>query len=224
MMTPTAFANLAAFEYADVLWAGLLMTLQVSLIGMAGSVVVGLTGAAAITLRVPILSQAIRMYVEIIRNTPLLVQVFFLFFVAPPLGLTLSAYAVGCIALIAWGGAYNVENFRAGLDAVGPRYQEGARALGFSQFRTFVHVTAPIGVRLSIPGLTNTLISVLKNSALMLGIGLAELTFVVQKLSADTFRTVELYVVLGVVYLVLVLLLSSFMHLIGRRYTLAGGV
>jgi polar amino acid transport system permease protein len=191
---------------------------------MVGSVVVGLAGAAAIVLRVPVLRPLVRGYVELVRNTPLLVQVFFLFFVAPSLGVTLSPFAVGCAALAAWGGAYNVENVRAGLEAVGPRYLEGAQALGFSRWQTFRHVTAPIGVRLAIPGLTNTLISVLKNSALMVGIGLAEFTFVVQKLSAETFRTTELFIVLGAVYLMLVLALSTIMHLIGRRYSLPGGV
>ncbi|WP_226967381.1 amino acid ABC transporter permease [Streptomyces phaeolivaceus] len=223
-MTPAAFGDLAAVKYADVLWSGLLMTLQISAIGMIGSLAVGLAGATAIILRVPVLRHAVRIYVEVIRNTPLLVQVFFLFFAAPSMGLTLSPYEVGCISLVAWGGAYNVENFRAGLTSVGPRYHEGARALGFSEWRTFLHVTAPIGIRLAAPGLTNTLISVLKNSALMLGIGLAELTFVAQKLSADTFRTVELYVVLGVIYLALVLLLTWLMHMTSRRFTLQGGV
>lgn len=224
MASFAASAEIAAVEYADVLWAGLLMTLQISAIGIVGSVVVGLAGATAVELRVPVIRQAVRIYVEFIRNTPLLVQVFFLFFVAPTLGVTLSAFTVGCTSLVLWGGAYNVENFRAGLAAVGPQYLEGARALGFSQRRTFFNVTVPIGVRLSMPGVTNTLISVLKNSALMLGIGLAELTFVVQRLSAETFRTVELFVVLGIVYLVLVLILSSTMHLLGRRYALKAGV
>jgi His/Glu/Gln/Arg/opine family amino acid ABC transporter permease subunit len=224
MTTFFAAPDIAAVTYADVLWAGLLMTLEISAIGIVGSVVVGLAGAAVGELRVPGVAQAVRVYVEVIRNTPLLVQIFFLFFVAPTLGLTLSAFAVGCISLVVWGGAYNVENFRAGLAAVGARYLEGARALGFSQRRTFFNVTVPIGVRLSLPGLTNTLISVLKNSALMLGIGLAELTFVVQKLSAETFRTVELFIVLGVVYLVLVLILSSGMHLLSRHYALGAGV
>ncbi len=224
MTTLFAATDIAAIKYADVLWAGLLMTLQISAIGIIGSVVVGLAGAAMGELRVPVIRQAVRVYVEVIRNTPLLVQVFFLFFVAPTLGVTLSAFAVGCIALIVWGGAYNVENFRAGLAAVGTRYLEGARALGFSKRRAFLHITVPIGIRLSLPGLTNTLISVLKNSALMLGIGLAELTFVVQRLSAETFRTVELFIVLGAVYLVLVLILGSIMHLLSRRYALGAGV
>lgn len=223
-MSARFVAGLAAIEYADVLWAGLLMTLKISSIGIVGSIVVGLFGATAVELKVPVLRQVVRSYVEFVRNTPLLVQVFFLFFVAPALGLTLSAFAVGCISLIAWGGAYNVENFRAGLQAVGPRYLEGARALGFSRRQAFTNVTIPIGVRLSIPGLTNTLISVLKNSALMVGIGLAELTFVVQRLSAETFRTIELFIVLGGVYLILVVVLSSAMHLVGRRYALGAGV
>ncbi|MEA5456305.1 ABC transporter permease subunit [Sinomonas sp. JGH33] len=113
---------------------------------------------------------------------------------------------------------------RAGLGSVSPRYMEGARALGFSHARAFINVSVPIGLRLSLPGLTNTMISVVKNSALLLSIGLAELTFVVQRLSAETFRTVELFVVLGAVYLALVLALSSVMHMISRRYALGAGV
>lgn len=224
MTISTGVHELAVVDYRSALWAGLLLTLQVSVIGMIGSIVVGLAGAAAVTLRVPVLRQLTRIYVEFIRNTPLLVQIFFLFYVLPTLGLTLSAYTVGWISLIIWGGAFNVENFRAGLGAVGSGYQEAARALGFSNWRTFTNVTAPIGLRLSIPGLTNTLISVLKNSALMLGIGLAELTSVVQRLSAETFRTVELYVTLGVIYLLLVLLMSIGLHFISRHYGLGAGV
>jgi His/Glu/Gln/Arg/opine family amino acid ABC transporter permease subunit len=213
-----------AIEHTDVLWNGLLMTLAVSAIGILGSVFVGLAGAAAIDLHVPVLRPLVRIYVEAVRNTPLLVQIFALFFVLPTLGVTLSPFVVGCIALIAWGGAYNVENFRAGLAAVAPRYLEGARALGFSRGRAFLSVTLPVGLRLSLPGLTNTTISVLKNSALLLGIGLAELTFVAQRLSAETFRTVELFVVLGVIYLGLVLALGGAMHQVSRRYALGAGV
>lgn len=224
MMSASIVGNLAAVEYADVLWAGLLMTLKVSAISIVGSLLVGLAGAAIGELRIPVLRQIVRVYVEVIRNTPLLVQIFALFFVLPSLGVTLSPFMVGCLALVAWGGAYNVENFRAGLGSVSPRYVEGARALGFSHARAFVNVTVPIGMRLSLPGLTNTMISVLKNSALLSGIGLAELTFVVQRLSANTFRTIELFVVLGVVYLALVLLLSLAMHLISRHYALEAGV
>lgn len=213
-----------ASDFAGALWDGLLMTLAVSGLGIVGSVAVGLLGAAAVELRVPVLRPLVRVYVEAIRNTPLLVQIFALFFVLPELGVTLSPFTVGALALIAWGGAYNVENFRAGLGAVAPRYLEGARALGFSRGRAFLSVTVPVGVRLALPGLTNTMISVLKNSALLLGIGLAELTFVAQRLSAETFRTVELFVVLGAVYLLLVLLLGGAMHRIGRRYALGAGV
>lgn len=212
------------FDFWEPLLRGLIMTLTISVVGIIGSIIVGTVGASLIALRVPVAAQLVRVYVEIIRNTPLLVQVFFLFFVLPSLGLTLSAFAVGCVSLVAWGGAYNVENFRAGFNAVGSGYREGARALGFSRFRTFQHVEAPIGIRLAIPGLTNTLISVLKNSALMLGISLAELTFVVQRLSAETFRTIELYIVLGAVYLLLVFALSGIMHAVDRRFALKAGV
>lgn len=222
-MTLVSLSDFAAVEYSDVLWHGLVMTLKVSAISIIGSLAVGLVGAAIGELRVPVFRQLVRVYVEAIRNTPLLVQIFALFFVLPTMGVTLGPFTVGCVALVAWGGAYNVENFRAGLASVSPRYLEGARALGFSHTGAFLQVTVPIGVRLSLPGLTNTMISVVKNTALLVGIGLAELTFVVQKLSAETFRTVELFIVLGLVYLALVLTLSGLMHLVNRRYTLGAG-
>ena len=110
MTSTTALRDLAVIEYADVLWAGFVMTIKISAVGIIGSLVVGLTGAAIGELRIPVLRQAVRIYVEAIRNTPLLVQVFTLFFVLPTLGITLSPFVVGCIALVAWGGAYNVEN------------------------------------------------------------------------------------------------------------------
>ena len=210
--------------YARALAVGVVNTLRVSALAMTIATVLGVGIAVARLSRHRAVAMVAGAVVEAIRNTPLLVQVFTLFFVLPTLGITLSPFVVGCIALVAWGGAYNVENFRAGLGAVAHRYLEGAWALGFSRTRTFLSITVPIGARLSLPGLTNTMISILKNSALMLGIGLAELTFTVQKLSAETFRTVELFVVLGIVYLALVLVLSSVMHLIGRRYALGAGV
>lgn len=223
-MTASIFTDSAVLSHIPELWNGLLMTLEISIIGMLGSIIVGILGASIVALRIPILRYVVYGYVEFIRGTPLLVQIFFLFFALPQLGVTLDGYTVGCVSLIVWGGAYNVENFRAGFTAVDGKYHEGAQALGFSNFGTFTSVSLPIGIRLAIPGLTNTLISVLKNSALMLGIGFMELTNTTQNIAAETFKVIELFIFLGIVYLVLVLLLSSGLQLISSKFVLKAGV
>lgn len=217
-------SNSAVLSHSTELWNGFLLTLQISIIGMAGAVAIGILGAAAITLRLPVLRQVTYGFVELFRGTPLLVQIFVLFYALPQLGVTLGGYTVGCLSLALWGGAYNVENFRSGFNSVDGKYHEGAHALGFSKLGTFMNVSMPVGLRLAIPGLTNTSISVLKNSALMLGIGLMELTNTTQKLAAETFQTVELFVFLGIIYLLLVFILSGALRLISRKFALKAGV
>lgn len=216
--------NSAVLANGSQIWNGFLTTLQISAIAMIGSVIVGIIGASILTLRVPVLRQLVYGYVEFIRGTPLLVQIFFLFFALPELGVTLNGYTVACVSLILWGGAYNVENFRAGFSAVDGKYHEGAQALGFSDIATFTNIALPIGLRLALPGLTNTLISVLKNSGLMLGIGFMELTATTQKIAAESFKVIELFIFLGIVYLVLVLILSNGLRLVSRRFALKAGV
>lgn len=223
-MDGSFFSDSAVLTNGPELWNGFLLTLQFSVIGMIGSIVVGIVGASILALHVPVLRQITYAYVEFIRGTPLLVQIFFLFFALPELGVTLDGYAVACLSLIIWGGAYNVENFRAGFSSVDGKYHEGAAALGFSDLGSFANIALPIGVRLALPGLTNTLISVLKNSGLMLGIGVMELTATTQKIAAETFRVIELFIFLGVVYLVVVLILSRGLRLVSQKFALKAGV
>ena len=117
-------------ENGDELLAGLWRTLQVSLIAIAGAFVIGLVLGAARAHRIPVVSQIAAVYVEVIRNTPILVQIFFLFFGLPQLGIRLDAFTVALGSrVMVWGGAFNTENFRAGFEAVPlPLPRGGARA------------------------------------------------------------------------------------------------
>lgn len=211
----------------DVVWAnlpalleGLQLTLLISAIGIAGSLLVGICGAAARSQRVPIVSQLFVGWVELIRNTPHLVQIFFLYFALPGLGLLLSGFTVSVISLILWGAAYNVENLRAGFDAVSARYVDAARSLGLGRVQTLYYIIIPNGVRIALPSVTNTCISTVKGSSLMVVIGLPELTQRSTSLVALTFRVYEIFAVTGAMYLVLVWALSAVMHSIERRLTL----
>jgi polar amino acid transport system permease protein len=187
---------------------GLAVTIAVSAISIVLSVVIGLAGAACRLMRVPVLAQAFAAYVEFIRNTPLLVQLFFIFYGLPAIGLKLSLFWSGVACLTLWAGAFQVENIRGGLAMVGKGLREAAEALGLRPWLYVRLVAVPIAIRVSLPAMLNTSISLLKNSAYLQAIGLAELTFVAVDRIAMDFRTIEMFTALCGIYLALVLGLS----------------
>ena len=187
---------------------GLVNTLKVAAIAIAGSFVIRLVLGAAPAHRIPVVSQLTAVYVEVIRCTPILVQIFLIFYGLPQIGITWDAFTVACVSVMLWGGAFNSENFRAGFEAVPYRYREAGYALGFSRRATFLNVTLPIGGRISLPSSINTYISVLKNTSLVLVIGYPELTTTATNIANLTLETLEALTVLAVVYLTLVWILS----------------
>lgn len=190
------------------LMRGLVMTVQVSALAIVLSLVVGLLGAAVRVLQVPVLDKVVVGYVEFIRNTPLLAQLFFIFYGLPGIGLRLSLFWSGVLSLTVWAGAYQIENIRGGLETVGKGLREAAFSLGLSPWRFFRLVAAPLAIRVGLPSMLNTAISLLKNSSYLQAIGLAELTYVaIDRISMD-FRTIEMFAAICVIYLALVLMLS----------------
>jgi polar amino acid transport system permease protein len=174
---------------------------------------------------VPVVSQLAVVYVEVIRNTPILVQIFFLYYgltqgIGPWPGVRLEAFTVAWLSVTIWGGAFNTENFRAGFEAVPSRYREAGYALGFSRLATFVNVTLPIGGRIALPSSINTYISVVKNTSLMYVISYPELTTTVLQIQALTLETVEAFTVLAATYLILVWTMSALIRLLEAHLAL----
>jgi His/Glu/Gln/Arg/opine family amino acid ABC transporter permease subunit len=207
-------------ENHELLRDGLIETLKISAIAIAGSLVIGAVLGAARAHRIPVISQLAAIYVEVIRNTPILVQIFMLFFALPQVGITLEPFTVAWLSVLVWGAAFNTENFRAGFEAVPYRYREAAFALGFGRIKTFVNVTLPIGGRIALPSSINTYIAVLKNTALLFVISYPELTKTASDINAATLQTLETFFVLGVVYLTLVWTLSGLIRLLESRLAL----
>ena len=195
-------------------------TLEITAIAVIGAFFIGLALGAARAHRVPVLSQLAAVYVEVIRNTPFLVQIFMLFYGLPQLGIVLEPFTVAWLSVMIWGGAFNTENFRAGFEAVPYRYREAGLALGFSRIGTFLNFTLPIGGRIALPSSINTYVSVLKNTSLMYVIGYQELTTTATQISALTLQTVESYTVIAVIYLMLVWGLSALIRLLESRLAL----
>jgi His/Glu/Gln/Arg/opine family amino acid ABC transporter permease subunit len=202
------------------LLAGLGRTLEVSAIAIVGAFLIGALLGAARAHRIPVVSQLAAVYVEVIRNTPILVQIFMLYFGLPQIGIRLDAFTVAWLAVMIWGGAFNTENFRAGFEAVPGRYREAGLALGFSRIATFLNVTLPIGGRIALPSSINTYIGVLKNTALLYVISYPELTTTALQINALTLETLETFTVLGVVYLALVWTLSALIRLLESHLAL----
>ena len=195
-------------------------TLKVSAVAIAGAFLIGSVLGAARAHRIPVVSPIAAVYVEVIRNTPILVQIFMIFFALPQVGIRLDAFTVAWLSVTIWGGAFNTENFRAGFEAVPHRYREAASALGFGRLGTFLNVTLPIGGRISLPSSINTYISVVKNTSLMYVIGYSELTTTAINISSLTLETLEALTVLGIVYLTLVWSLSAVIRMIESRLAL----
>jgi His/Glu/Gln/Arg/opine family amino acid ABC transporter permease subunit len=207
-------------ENSAELAEGLRNTLKVSAIAVAGAFVIGLVLGAARAHRVPVISQLAAVYVEVIRNTPILVQIFMLYYALPQFGIRLDAFTVAWLSVTIWGGAFNTENFRAGFEAVPVRYREAGAALGFRGVSTFLNVTLPIGGRIALPSSINTYISVVKNTSLMYVIAYPELTTVALQINALTLETTETFTVLAVTYLAIVWSLSALIRLLESHLAL----
>lgn len=113
-------------------------------------------------LSVPVIDKLVIGYVEFIRNTPLLAQLFFIFYGLPGIGIRLSLFWSGVLSLTVWAGAYQIENIRGGLETVGKGLREAAFSLGLTPWRFFRLVAAPLAIRVSLPAMLNTSISLLK--------------------------------------------------------------
>jgi polar amino acid transport system permease protein/polar amino acid transport system substrate-binding protein len=196
---------------------GAALTVGISCLAMLGALVVGLAFALASQLRWRIVRGAVTAYVEIFRNTPLLIQIFLIYFGLPLVLLRLPAFASGLLALTLYGAAYNCEVFRAGLEAVSRGQHEAARSTGLTPWQEARYVIVPQALRISFPALGNNLVSLVKNSSLVSVIGMVELMFVANDISFNNFRSFEVYGAAVVYYMLLVLGLSRLLAFLERR-------
>jgi His/Glu/Gln/Arg/opine family amino acid ABC transporter permease subunit len=205
------------FNNIPFLLIGLKMTLLTSSISLVLSLLIGMTGALIRNMNIPIISPIVIGFVEFMRNTPLLVQIIFIYFGLPSIGITLSGPITGIVALSLWGGAYAIENFRGGLLSVSKQLEEAGYSLGMNTYHIYRYIIIPIGFRVSFPSFSNTAMSVLRNSSLLSSIGVMELTFQAFDKIAVSFKVLEMFIAIGVIYLLLVWILSILFNLIEQK-------
>jgi polar amino acid transport system permease protein len=208
------------WDYRHEFWDGFKHTMKAGVLGIVLAYLIGLILGAVRAHRIPVLSQLAVIYVEVIRNTPILVQIFLLYYGLPQYGVILEPFTAAWLSITIWGGAFMTENFRAGFEAVPARLREAGFALGFGPVKEFLNVTLPIGGRIALPSTINTAISVLKNTSLLLIIGYPELTYVANNIQSNTFLVFEAFTVLAIYYLAIVWALSALIRFLERRLAL----
>ena len=205
-------------RYAPFFVNGALMTLFICAIGIALSLVVGLICAGIELARIPVARQLVRVYIEISRNTPLLVQLYFLFFGLPKLGVVWSAETCAIVGLGFLGGSYMAEAMRAGLEAVPEVQRETAYVLGLSPWQSIVRVVLPQAVSSAIPGVVANVIFLIKESSVVSAIALADVMYMAKDLIGMYYSTYESLFMLVVSYLVILLPISLFGFWLERRF------
>lgn len=195
---------------------GLQITLQISGFSLVFAFIIGLVTALLRLSASPIGRGISRLYLEISRNTPLLIQIFFIYFVLGPV-LGTNRFSSAVLALSFFEGAYASEIFRSGILSVGRGQHEAAASLGLSTFDTYRFIILPQAIKNVLPPLVSQAISLIKDSALVSTIAIYDLTMQAQALVAETYLTFEIWFTVALLYLIINILLSVVVSLLERR-------
>jgi len=212
------FNFVALLPFWEQFLHGCLLTLWLSTLSVVIGLALGLVGVLGKRSKVAAFRIAANTYIEVIRNTPFLVQVLFIFFGLPTLGLSLQPWTAAVLSLSMNLGAFSAEIIRGGIDAI-PRGQfEAGAALGLSPFQTFRHVVLTPALRTIFPALSGQFVLLLLTTSITSSISAEELTSVAQSVDSLTFRSFEVYVVAALLYLVMSMIFSTIFKLVDRVY------
>ena len=197
---------------------GLVVTIEVTFVAFIIAAVVGLLMALGRRSANPWIAQTVGLFIEFIRSTPLLVQLFVFFYILPRYGLRMPAFIVGTIALGVHYGTYTSEIYRAGIDAIDRGQWEAAKALNFSPVRTWVGIVLPQAIPRMIPALGNYLVAMFKESAQLSAITVVELTLTARTIGTQSFRFLEPFTMAGVLYFLISYPSSLVVQRLEKRY------
>jgi polar amino acid transport system permease protein len=218
------FDLLATFDYTDMLIKGVTTTTELIAIGGVLGLALGIFGAWARTQGPRWLRLPVSAYVELIRNTPFLIQLFFIFFGLPGVGIQISEIQAAILAMVINLGAYNTEIIRAGVAAVARGQIEAALSLSMTRMQVFRYIILRPALQKIWPALSSQIVIVMLGSAVCSQIAVEELSFAANFIQGRNFRAFEAYFVATVIYLVLAILLRQLLRLIGRRFVYARNV
>ena len=193
------------------------LTLELAAYGIVLSLAVGLAAAVCMAYRLPVLDRLSRGYVELSRNTPLLIQLFFLYYGLPKIGIKIDGFTCGVIALVFLGGGYMAEALRAGLLAVPKGQTEAAKAIGLGNVQIFRYVVLPQAWAVSLPAIAANVLFLIKEISVIGAVSVAELMFVTKDIIGMDYKTNEALFLLFVSYLIILLPVSVWARYAERK-------
>lgn len=182
-----------------------LLTLRIGLTGVVFSIITGLLCAVIRYWKIPVAKEIVKAYTELSRNTPLLIQLFFLYFAFPRMGIKLSSEQCGIIGLTFLGGSYMAETFRSSLETVGRIQLESGRCIGLSEFQIVRYVILPQAVSVSVPGVCANIMFLIKETSMFSAVALADLMYVAKDLIGLYYKTEEALLLLVIAYFIILL-------------------
>jgi polar amino acid transport system permease protein len=208
----------ALLPYWRVLLDGLIFTIVLTLVSTVAGVGVGTAGASARTFGPAWLGRVVIVYVELIRNTPFIVQLFFIFFGLPALGLKLNETTAAFLAMTVNLGAYSTEIIRAGIEAVPKGHLEAGVSLAMSKWEVLRHIVLKQAFRKIYPALSSQIIIVMLGSAVVSQISAQDLTYAANFVASRNFRNFEVYILAAVIYLLLAIAMRALLRGLGRVF------
>jgi len=208
-----------AWEIMPTLWQGLIVTIQATILGTIVAMIVGMVFAILRRSENRLIGRTTGFFVEFIRGTPLLVQLYFLFYILPDAGILLSPLVAGVIGLGLHYGTYMAEVYRTGIDNISRGQWEAAKAVNLSKRQTWVHVIIPQAVPPMIPALANYFIAMFKETPLLSAITVVELMNQARSVANFNYRYVEPMTMVGVFFLVISIPAVIFLRKLERRYS-----
>ncbi len=208
-------------SYLPLYTEAFFLTIKIGWIGILIALSIGILGAFILHFNIPVLSIIVKVYVELFRNTPLLVQLFFIYFGLPKLGIVISVETCGAVGLGLLGGSYMTEAFRSGLEAVPVSQTESAQSLGFSKGQIFRCIILPQAFSISVPAVLANVIFLLKETSVFSAISLMDLMFTAKDLIGLYYNTTECLFLLVVFYIVMLLPVSYLGSFIEKKVRFA---
>jgi len=203
--------------YIGDLALGAQLTALACALALAGALVLGIVVALMRTAAMPLARRVASVYVDVFRNVPFIVQLFFLFYGLPEIGVELGAFSTGVLALSLAGGAFTSDVIRSGILAVEPGVLEAAQVSGLSRLAIYRRIVLPIALRSSIRPLGSVFVNLILTSSILSAITVNELTGSAKIVASDTFQPFEVYVVLLVLYALLTWMVSLAAGALHRR-------
>ncbi len=209
-------------EYIPLYIEAAKLTVRIAFFGIIISLAAGFLCSLIRYYKIPVLHRIIGIYIELSRNTPLLIQLFFLYFGLPKAGIMLSSEACAIVGLVFLGGSYMSEAFRSGLEAVPENQMESGLSLGLTKFQVVRYVLMPQAVSISVPAFAANTIFLIKETSVFSAVALADLMYTAKDLIGLYYETNEALFMLVIAYLIILLPVSILFSVIERKLRHAG--